>query len=65
MGPKRHPFANRPLIDYNLALMLQPLALGGTVLGVLLNFVFPNWLILLLLILVLFFTTYRTSQKVK
>jgi len=30
MGPKRHPSANRPLISYDLALLMQPLALAGT-----------------------------------
>lgn len=29
MGPKRHPLADRPLISYNLALLMQPIALAG------------------------------------
>lgn len=34
---KRHPTANRPLIDYKLALLLQPLSVAGTIIGFLLN----------------------------
>lgn len=50
---KKHPFANRPLIDYDLAMLLQPLSLAGTILGVLLNQIFPSWLILALLVITL------------
>ncbi len=34
---KRHPTANRPLIDYKVALLLQPLSVAGTIIGFLLN----------------------------
>jgi hypothetical protein len=37
VGMKRHPTANRPLIDYKLALLLQPLSVAGTIIGFLLN----------------------------
>jgi uncharacterized membrane protein YfcA len=63
MGRKRHPKANRPLIDYHLALIIQPLALGGTLIGFLLNKLFPNWLLLLLLVITLGATTIRTFSK--
>jgi len=63
MAPKRHPLANRSIIDYDLAFMLQPLSIGGTVLGVLLHDVIPSWLVLLLLLIVLLATTYRTAIK--
>lgn len=53
MFRKKHPYANRPLVDYDTAMLLQPMSLAGTVLGVFLNQVFPSWLILALLIITL------------
>uniref|UniRef100_A0A6B2L2X6 Membrane transporter protein n=1 Tax=Arcella intermedia TaxID=1963864 RepID=A0A6B2L2X6_9EUKA len=58
-----HPHADKPLIEYDLAMVMQPLALSGTVVGVVLNTVFPDWVVLILLILVLLSTTYRTTLK--
>jgi hypothetical protein len=29
--PKRHPFANRPLVDWDLILVMEPLTMGGAV----------------------------------
>jgi uncharacterized membrane protein YfcA len=61
---ERHPHADRPLIEFNAALMLEPSALLGTIFGVLANRVFPNWVITGLLVLLLAFTVYRTARKV-
>lgn len=61
--PKKHPFANRPLIDYTVALLIEPQTLGGTVFGVFLHQIFPTWLILLLLFIVMGFTAFRTTKK--
>jgi uncharacterized membrane protein YfcA len=33
MSQKRHPLVNRPLIDYDMALMIQPMAIVGTATG--------------------------------
>lgn len=60
---KRHPDFDRPLIDYHTALMLEVTTLLGTVVGVDLNSTSPVWLITILLILVLSFTTHRTLKK--
>ena len=61
---KRHPLRpERPLIDYETTLMLEPPTLLGTVIGVLLNRMTPKWLIALLLLLFLVATTLRTSSK--
>ena len=62
-GNKRHPDFDRPLIDYHTALMLEVTTLLGTVLGVDLNSLSPVWMITILLILTLSFTTYRTLKK--
>jgi uncharacterized membrane protein YfcA len=63
IGMKRHPTANRPLIDYKLALLLQPLSVAGTIIGFLLNTVFPSWLILVLLVITLIITSVLTTRK--
>jgi hypothetical protein len=61
---KKHPTAkNRPLIDFKAALLMEPSALVGTIFGVLLNKIFPFWLITGLLVLLLLFSTYKTVQK--
>jgi uncharacterized membrane protein YfcA len=61
--PRQRLTAPRPLIDYHTMLLLQPLTMGGSVVGILLNRVFPDWLILLILIIVLGYTLYTTSIK--
>jgi len=62
--PKRHPtFPNRPLIDYSVALLIEPQTLGGTIVGVYLHQIFPSYLILLLLTIVMTLTTIRTTMK--
>eukprot|EP00938_MAST-03A_sp_MAST-3A-sp1_P002117 g2117.t1 len=43
---RRHPEVDRPLIDYDIALMFEPMVLCGTTVGVLLNRVFPSWMLL-------------------
>ncbi|CAG9332101.1 unnamed protein product [Blepharisma stoltei] len=61
--PSRHPAKNRPLIDYNIALfVISPMLFGATV-GVILNKVFPSWLILALLMCVLIFMLYNSLKK--
>eukprot|EP00055_Hartaetosiga_balthica_P016284 m.102158 g.102158 ORF g.102158 m.102158 type:complete len:438 (+) comp9074_c0_seq3:351-1664(+) len=61
---KRHPMrSSRSLIDYDTALMLEPMTLLGTLAGVVLNVLFPNWLVLLPLCILLFVVSYRTIKK--
>ena len=59
----RHPTADRPAIDYDIVLVFQPIILVGTTAGVMLNTVLPESIILLLLALLLAFTTFRTTCK--
>ena len=64
LAPQKHPNAsNRPLINYSAALILQPIILCGSSLGVLLNTIIPNWLLVLLLVSLLTFTIYKTIKK--
>lgn len=54
---------NKMLIDYRIVSLLQPMILLGTAVGVTLNQVFPEILILLMLILTLCYVIYKTTTK--
>ena len=60
---KRHPHANRPLMDYATVVLMQPGELMGVVIGVLFHQWFPDVLIVILLVLVLGVTAFKTIQK--
>jgi len=60
---KRHPKADRPLIDYNIALLMEPLILAGTIIGVFANIAFPSYLIIVFLVVLLGLNSYRTYVK--
>ena len=61
---KRHPNEmDRPLIDFESMMLMEPMTLAGTILGVNLNQVFPEWLITLLLVILLLATSIRTWKK--
>ncbi|EQC34957.1 hypothetical protein SDRG_07754 [Saprolegnia diclina VS20] len=62
--PRKHPHkAHRPVIDYALAGMMEPPTLIGTIFGVMANRTFPPWLILVLLITLLSYISYKTTLK--
>eukprot|EP00941_MAST-03F_sp_MAST-3F-sp1_P000373 g373.t1 len=59
-----HPILKqRPLIDYDCVLMLEPLMLAGTMVGVFLNKISPNWLIVFLLVITIGYGSLRTVRK--
>ena len=63
----RHPIKVRPLIDFDISLLLCSPILLGTSFGVMINLIIPQWLILLLLTLLLFYIstdTWRTGIKI-
>lgn len=62
--PKRHPTANRPLIDYDTVMVMEPMTLAGTVIGVYLNIVSPAYVILICLVLIVAESCYSTLKKV-
>lgn len=62
---QRHPNRNSITIDYNIPLLLVPLLLLGTMVGVTLNKVCPPILILVSLTLVLIINTVKTLKKGK
>ena len=59
----RHPFANRPLIAFDIAAIFEPMTLAGTVLGVLLNAILPSALVTVLLVVLLAVTAQKTLAK--
>ncbi len=57
--PRRHPFADRPLIDYKLALVLEAPTLAGSLFGVMVNVVFPEVLVFVFIVLFLATSLWR------
>lgn len=47
----RHPTLDMPLIDYDLALLIQPMLMLGISTGVALNVIFADWMVTVLLII--------------
>jgi uncharacterized membrane protein YfcA len=62
---KRHPNADRPLIDWDLILIMEPPTLAGALLGSNLNKVLPEGLIIVLLVMLLSLTAYGTLAKAR
>ncbi|CAA2973681.1 sulfite exporter family 4-like [Olea europaea subsp. europaea] len=58
-----HPWREVPIIDYDLALVFQPMLMLGITLGVALSVVFPYWLITILIIVLFLGTSSRSFFK--
>lgn len=61
---KRHPLANRPLVDWNLLSMMEPLTMAGALVGAGINQSLPDVMVVIMLVLLLGVTTMRTLRKV-
>lgn len=48
---RKHPTLDMPVIDYDLALLIQPMLMLGISIGVIFNVIFPDWLVTVLLII--------------
>ena len=59
----RHPIADRPLIDWDLILVLEPMAMAGAPVGAILAKLLPKIVVVILLVAVLTSTSYKTLQK--
>ncbi|KAI5395801.1 hypothetical protein KIW84_062110 [Lathyrus oleraceus] len=55
-----HPTKEVPILDYDLALLFQPMLMLGITLGVTLSVVFPFWLITVLIIILFIGTSSRS-----
>jgi uncharacterized membrane protein YfcA len=60
---QRHPNADRPLIDWDLILVMEPSTLAGALIGANLNKVLSETVIAVMLVLLLTFTAYTTLKK--
>lgn len=60
---KRHPQADRPLIDWDLILIMEPMTIAGALVGANLNKLLPEYVIILLLLVVLSLTAHKTLSK--
>ena len=60
---KRHPSADRPLVDYDLILVMQPMTLAGALLGSFVNKLLPEIVLTVCLVLLLAWTTKEMLQK--
>ncbi|XP_074572676.1 sulfite exporter TauE/SafE family protein 4-like isoform X2 [Curcuma longa] len=58
-----HPSKEVPIIDYNLALLFQPMLMLGITIGVDLSVVFPYWLITVLIIILFIGTSSRSMFR--
>ena len=61
--PKRHPLADRPLINWDLILVMEPLTIAGALIGAFLNKILPEQLLTVMLVLLLSFTAYNSLKK--
>ncbi|OIV96554.1 hypothetical protein TanjilG_24207 [Lupinus angustifolius] len=59
----RHPTLDMPIIDYDLALLIQPMLMLGISIGVAFNVVFPDWMVTILLIVLFLGTSTKAFFK--
>ena len=57
------PLADRPLVDWDLILVMEPLTIAGALLGAFLNKLLPEGLLVVMLVLLLSFTANNTLKK--
>ncbi|CAM9892090.1 unnamed protein product [Ascophyllum nodosum] len=60
---KRHPNADRPLVDWDVILVMEPLTIGGALVGSFINKVLPDYILAVMLIVLLAATAHRTLSK--
>ncbi|XP_008792340.2 sulfite exporter TauE/SafE family protein 3-like [Phoenix dactylifera] len=59
----RHPTLDAPIIDYDLALLIQPMLMLGISIGVIFNVIFPDWMVTILLIVLFLGTSTKAFMK--
>ncbi|XP_009353619.2 sulfite exporter TauE/SafE family protein 3 [Pyrus x bretschneideri] len=59
----RHPTLDLPIIDYDLALLVQPMLMLGISIGVSFNVIFANWMITVLLMIFFIGTSTKAFLK--
>ncbi|KAJ1434000.1 sulfite exporter TauE/SafE-domain-containing protein [Ochromonadaceae sp. CCMP2298] len=61
--PKRHPDADRPLVDWDLILVMEPLTMAGAIVGAFTSKVLPDWILVISLVILLAYTSDQTLKK--
>ncbi|GMI95042.1 hypothetical protein like AT2G25737 [Hibiscus trionum] len=59
----RHPTLDMPIIDYDLALLIQPMLMLGISIGVTFNVIFADWMVTVLLIILFVGTSTKAFIK--
>ncbi|KAK4368036.1 hypothetical protein RND71_011828 [Anisodus tanguticus] len=59
----RHPSLDMPIIDYDLAVLLQPMLMLGISIGVAFNVIFADWMVTVLLIILFVGTSSKALFK--
>ncbi|XP_058113870.1 sulfite exporter TauE/SafE family protein 3-like [Magnolia sinica] len=59
----RHPTLDMPIIDYDLALLVQPMLMLGISIGVAFNVIFADWMVTVLLIILFLGTSTKAFFK--
>lgn len=59
----RHPTLDMPIIDYDLALLFQPMLMLGISIGVAFNVIFADWMVTVLLIVLFIGTSTKAFMK--
>ncbi|GAB5356420.1 hypothetical protein AAMO2058_000288200 [Amorphochlora amoebiformis] len=62
---RRHPAVNKPLIDWDLILVMEPVTILGALIGSFINKLLPGWLTSFFLVVVLSVTTFRLLSKAR
>jgi len=60
---KRHEYADRPMMDWDIMLMMEPLTIAGALVGTFINVISPPWLVTLMLVILLVSAAHRTLGK--
>ncbi|XP_062156732.1 sulfite exporter TauE/SafE family protein 3-like [Alnus glutinosa] len=60
---QRHPTLDLPIIDYDLALLFQPMLMLGISIGVAFNVIFADWMITVFLIVIFLVTSTKAFLK--
>ncbi|XP_039125798.1 LOW QUALITY PROTEIN: sulfite exporter TauE/SafE family protein 3-like [Dioscorea cayenensis subsp. rotundata] len=59
----RHPTLDMPIIDYDLALLFQPMLMLGISIGVIFNVIFADWMVTVLLIILFLGTSTKAFLR--
>lgn len=59
----RHPMRDRPVINYDIALVFSAADIIGNIFGMIINVVSPSWVILIFIVVLMALNGYFTGQK--